>query len=634
MDASAFDVITMGRASVDLYCQQVGTSLERADTFKKAVGGCPSNIALGCARLGLQVGIITAVGAEQFGTFIKQELKRAGVSMQGVRTDPDRLSALAILSIRDKERFPLIFYRENCADMSLTEADVDPAFVGSAKAVLVTGTHFSEPGVAAAQIKAVQAAKAANRKVIFDIDYRPNLWGLAGHSQGESRFVGSPKVSEHLGRIVSSCDVIVGTEEEIMIAGGVDNVLQALNNIRTNSTALIVLKRGALGSVGFEGEIPDDLDDGIKGVTFKIDVLNVLGAGDAFMSGFLRGYLRDLPLSEALTLGNASGAMVVTRLMCSSEIPNFEELTEFIRQNERGPELVNNTYISQMHWVSKRPRQPSELLAFAIDHRTQMRDLAGSRPDLIPAFKRLAVQATKQVAGGGDGFGMLVDDTFGQDLFPDIDEAALWLARPIEEPGSRPLRFERGGDLGSRLIAWPQNHVVKCLAFIHPDDPEELTQEQLRTLAVAFDACRRVERVFMLEVIAGKNAPLDENTVSHVIRRIYDHGIYPDWWKLEPQPNASAWHNSSSVIQQRDPRCAGIVLLGLDKPADKLCADLTLAAEQPLCKGFAIGRTLFSAAAAKYFSGELSDEQAIAEMARNFNSFVDLWKASRHRQTK
>src|SRR5215217_96513 len=135
------DVIAIGRSSVDLYGQQIGSRLEDIASFAKSVGGCPSNIAIGTARLGLKSAVLTRVGDEQMGHFIREQMQREGVSTDGIVTDPDRLTALVLLSVENDKTFPLIFYRENCADMAIDEADVDPAFVASAEAVLVTGTH-------------------------------------------------------------------------------------------------------------------------------------------------------------------------------------------------------------------------------------------------------------------------------------------------------------------------------------------------------------------------------------------------------------------------------------------------------------------------------------------------------------
>ena len=166
------DVITIGRASVDLYGAQVGGRLEDMGSFQKYIGGSPCNMAAGTARLGLRSALITRVGNEHMGRFIREELAREGVNVQGVKTDPDRLTALVLLGIRDEQQFPLIFYRENCADMALCEDDIDEGFIASARAVVATGTvsytHLTLPTIRSNRCSvdcslAVTAADSMNR---------------------------------------------------------------------------------------------------------------------------------------------------------------------------------------------------------------------------------------------------------------------------------------------------------------------------------------------------------------------------------------------------------------------------------------------------------------------------------------
>ena len=192
------DVITIGRAGVDLYGAQIGGRLEDMASFDKYIGGSPTNIACGTARLGLKSALISRVGDEHMGRFIVEQLEREGVETGGVKTDPDRLTALVILGIRDQNQFPLIFYRENCADMALCEDDIDPEFIKSARSVVPTGTHLSHERTRAAVLKALKIAREHGIKTALDIDYRPNLWGVLGHGNGESRFAESAEVTEKL----------------------------------------------------------------------------------------------------------------------------------------------------------------------------------------------------------------------------------------------------------------------------------------------------------------------------------------------------------------------------------------------------------------------------------------------------
>jgi 5-dehydro-2-deoxygluconokinase len=623
------DVIAIGRSSVDLYGAQVGGRLEDMASFSKAVGGCPTNIAIGTARLGLKSGLITRVGDEHMGRFIREQCAREGVDVTGVRTDPQRLTALAILGVRDDKTFPLIFYRDNCADSALDEGDISDAYVASAKAIVVTGTHFARANTAAAQNLAVAYAKKYRRKVAFDIDYRPNLWGLAGHGAGEERYVKSDAVTAHLQAILPACDLVVGTEEEIMIAGGVEEPLAALEAVRGHTKATIVVKRGPMGCVVFPGAIPDSIEDGVKGPGFPVEVYDVLGAGDAFMSGFLRGWLRDEPLETCCAFANAGGAFAVSRLLCSAEYPTWPELQRFLKQGSAHRALRRDEALNHIHWATTRRPQPPGLMALAIDHRVQLEiiaDEAGAPRERISRFKRLAVDAAAEVAAGRPGFGMLLDGKYGGEALFRAADHNFWIGRPVEEPGSRPLDFEFGGSLGAKLIEWPIAHTIKCLCFYHPDDAPEMKARQERELLRLIDAARRIGRELLIEIIASKNGEIADDTVSRVLDRLYAIGVKPDWWKLEGQASTKAWDNVAAVIEARDPLCRGIMLLGLEAPEEDLATAFRIARGCGLVRGFAVGRTIFVDPAFNWFAGRIDDAAAVRGMAESFARLCAMWQ--------
>jgi 5-dehydro-2-deoxygluconokinase len=632
MAAPTLDLITIGRCSLDLYGQQIGGRLEDMGSFSKAVGGCPANIAVGTARLGLKSALLTRVGDEQVGRFILEQLAREGVETAGVVTDKERLTALVILGVRDSHTFPLIFYRDNCADMALCEDDVQEAFIASAAAVVVTGTHFAKAGTAAAQHKAIRFAKAHGRRVIFDVDYRPNLWGLAGHDAGESRYIRSDAVTALLAPVLPQCDLIVGTEEELHVAGGSEDTLETIRNIRAKTAATIVCKRGPMGCVVFPGAIPDSLDEGVRGPGFPVEVYNVLGAGDSFMSGFLRGWLRDEPLETCCAYANACGAFAVSRLLCSPEIPTFPELQFFLSHGSPHRALRHDQAINHVHWATTRPVSPPGIMALAIDHRVQLEAVArevGAPFERISDFKVLAVQAAARVAAGRPGFGMFIDGRYGREALFRAADHKLWIARPVELTGSRPLDFEYGGSLGTHLIEWPTTQVIKCLCFYRPDDPEELRLRQERELARVYDACRTLSRDLLIEIIAGKHGPLQDDTIPRVIQRIYDIGIKPDWWKLEPQKSSTAWEAISETVAGNDSYCRGVMVLGLEAPFADLVESFRACGGVPVVKGFAVGRTIHIDPARAWLSGKISDAEAVDQMAERFASLVAAWTDAR-----
>ena len=630
------DVITIGRASVDLYGQQIGSRLEDITSFAKSVGGCPANISVGTARLGLRSALLTRVGDEQMGRFIREQLTREGVNVDGLKTDKERLTALVLLSVEDEGVSPMIFYRSDCADMALAPEDIDEAFIASARSIVVTGTHFSRPNSDAAQRKAIRIIKAKGGKVVFDVDYRPNLWGLAGHAEGFERYVKSDRVSAQLKTVLPDCDLIVGTEEEIMIASGADDCLSALKTIRSLSSATIVLKRGAMGCIVYDGPISDDLEDGVVGKGFPIEIYNVLGAGDAFMSGFLRGWLGGESLATAATWANACGAFAVSRLLCAPEYPTFEELQFFLKNGSKHLALRKDEAINHIHWATTRRRDIPSLMALACDHRVQLEDVAakaGADPARIRDFKVLAVKAAAKVAAGRDGYGMLIDEKHGRKaMFEFAHHPFSWLGRPVELPGSRPLRFEFSQDIGSQLTEWPVDHCIKCLCFYHPDDPAALKEEQQQKLRALFEAARKVGRELLIEIIAGKHGRLDDTTIPRALEELYALGIKPDWWKLEPQASAGAWAKIEAVILKNDPWCRGVVLLGLEAPQDELEAAFAATAKAPIVKGFAVGRTIFVHAAEQWLAGRMSDDEAVADMASRFEQLTEAWLAARGRK--
>jgi len=624
------DVITIGRSSVDLYGAQIGGRLEEMGSFNKYIGGSPTNIACGTARLGMKSAVITGVGDEHMGRFIREQLQAEGVDIRGVKTDPERLTALVLLGIRDDEQFPLIFYRENCADMGLCEDDIDEAFIAEARAVVATGTHLSHERTEAAVKKALTLARKHGARTALDIDYRPNLWGVAGHGEGESRFVESRAVTEKLQSTLHLFDLIVGTEEEFHIAGGSTDTLEALRAVRRVSDAALVCKRGAAGAVAFTGAIPDSLDDGEAGPGFPIEVFNVLGAGDGFFSGLLKGWLTDEDWPTALKYANACGAFAVSRHGCTPAYPSWEELQFFFKRGIVRKDLRNDRELEQVHWATNRKGDFSTMRVFAFDHRIQFEEMDGANPEKIGAFKELCLQATLRVQDGRPGYGLLCDSRLGRKALWRAAGTGLWIGHPAEWPTSRPLALEPelGLDFGG-LAEWPKSHVVKVLCFCHPDDDPAMWVDQETTVMRLFSAARRNGLEMLLEIIPSKVGPVDDMTNARIIQRFYDLDVYPDWWKLEPFTTEAAWKNAVEAIERNDPHTRGIVVLGLDAPEAELAASFELAAKFPLVKGFAVGRTIFAQTARDWLAGKVSDTEAVETMAANFARLCAIWDAAR-----
>lgn len=632
MDPS-LDLIAIGRSSVDLYGEQVGGRLEDMGSFAKYVGGSPTNTAIGAARLGLKAALITRVGADHFGRFIREELAREGVDTRAIAADAKRLTALAILGIRDREQFPLLFYRTDCADMALCEADIDPAFIAQAKATLISGTHLSTPQVNAASLRAARAAKAAGRQVAFDIDYRPVLWGLAGLDRGEDRFVADAAVTARLREIAALCDLIVGTEEEFCILGGAADAEDALRAVRAITGALLVCKRGPQGCVAFAGEIGAGFESGLARTGFDIEVFNVLGAGDAFMAGFLRGWLHGDPLSTCCDYANASGALVVSRHGCAPAMPTWPELTAFLDQPRRPHRLRDDAELEHLHWATTRRGQHERLFVLALDHRPQFEALAaeaGADRAKIETFKLAGLEAVRQCAAGDPRYGVLLDGQYGLAALERSADDDFWVGRPIEEAGSHPLAFEGSADVAVTLREWPAGQVVKCLVHYRPDDGVDLRGRQERQLMRLLHACRATGHELLVEPITGTT---DGEVIRSTIDRLYEIGLRPDWWKLEPISDPSGWAEVICCIAAIDPHCRGVLVLGHGADMPTLTTALRAAAQGDafgeVIKGFAVGRTIWEAPARAYFAGKIDAAAATQRLAAGLTALAQAWDAAK-----
>ena len=625
------DAITIGRSSVDLYGAQVGGRLEDMASFRKYIGGSPTNMAAGMARLGMRAALITRVGDEHMGRFIREQLVREGVDVRGVRTDPERLTALAILGIRDDRRFPLLFYRENCADMALCEDDIDPGFIAEARCVTATGTHLSNPGPEAAVVKALRVARDNGARTALDIDYRPNLWGVAGHGEGESRYVESAAVTTRLQSFLPLFDLVVGTEEEFHIAGGSTDTIAALRGVRAVSDAVLVCKRGPVGCVAFEGPIPDRLAEGVTGPGFPVEVFNVLGAGDGFMAGLLKGWLDGEDWPTTLKYANACGALAVSRHGCAPSYPSGEELRIFLERGVRTPALRHDAELEHVHWATNRRGDWPQVRIFAFDHRDQMEQVAteaGADPGRVCRFKELCLDAALEVAGGRTGFGILCDWSPGRSALCAAAGRSLWLGRPVELPGERALETDIGCDPGSTLQEWPVEHVVKVCWPHHPDDAAQTRTRRENDIVRLARAARTNGLELLLGVTGSAVAPVDDHAIVEIVQRLHDIGVRPDWWKLGPMRNGAAWARICGVVERNDPWCRGIVVSGRDESEATVAESIATAARHATVKGFAVGRAIFAPAARAWLAGAMGDSEAVADMAARYRRLCAVWDAA------
>jgi 5-dehydro-2-deoxygluconokinase len=326
-----YDLITMGRSSIDLYANEVGAPFVEIKSFAAYVGGSPTNIAVGARRLGLRSAVLTAVGEDPVGDFILNFLKNERVETQFILRKPGTRTSAVVLGIEPPDKFPLVYYRDNCADNQLSIDDVLQTPIQDCRVFEFSGTGLSKEPSRSATIFAAEQARAAGATVVLDLDFRPNQWHDA-RAFGVTVRSALPVVDIVLGT-EDECKAVTLTDPEQVnvshsqisgarVAGDLDDAVQAMQR---RGPKVVVVKRGEKGATVFEaGKAPADVPG------FPVEIYNVLGAGDAFAAGFIYGLVKNWDYFKAARMGNAGGAIVVTRHGCANFMAYEDEALKFI----------------------------------------------------------------------------------------------------------------------------------------------------------------------------------------------------------------------------------------------------------------------------------------------------------------
>jgi 5-dehydro-2-deoxygluconokinase len=327
-----YDLLNMGRSSIDLYSNDVGSPFVEIQSFAAYVGGSPTNISVGARRLGLKTALLTAVGKDPVGDFILHFLNNEGVDTQFIPVKAQHRSSAVVLGIEPPSKFPLVYYRDNCADINLTIDDVLASPITDCKVFQFAGTNLSKEPSRSATMFAAEMAKQAGAKVVLDVDFRPDQWH-------DVRAFGV-----QVRAVLPLVDVVIGTEDEINAAMLTDSTQMSLTHSQVSDTRVSGDSRSAIqrmlahnleavvekvGSKGAQIHLPSGEVIDVPG--FPVEIYNILGAGDAFGGGFLYGYVNGWSWYKSARLGNACGAIVVTRHGCANFMPTMPEIEEFVR---------------------------------------------------------------------------------------------------------------------------------------------------------------------------------------------------------------------------------------------------------------------------------------------------------------
>lgn len=312
--SSRFDLIALGRIGVDLYPQQSGVGLADVETFAKSLGGSPANVAVACARLGGRSAIVTKVGDDAFGPYVRRALWRFGVDDRFVGTDARLRTPITFCELHPPDHFPLLFYREPSApDLQLTEADLDLEAIRAARIVWSTGTGLSQEPSRATTLTALRERREADPEAltIHDLDHRPMFWDDPAEATRQSR------------EALRYATVAVGNREEVEVAVGTRDPGAAADALLELGVRVAVVKRGP------EGTLVATQDGRWEIPPSPTEVVNGLGAGDAFGGALCHGLLSGWAIDRCVRLASAAGAYVAGRLACADAMPGLEELLAF-----------------------------------------------------------------------------------------------------------------------------------------------------------------------------------------------------------------------------------------------------------------------------------------------------------------
>jgi 5-dehydro-2-deoxygluconokinase len=315
---SAYDVITVGRISVDVYPLQTGVGLEDVESFGKFLGGSATNVAVAAARYGHSAAVVTATGDDAFGRYLHKALHGFGVDDRWVGSIPGTPTQVTFCEIFPPDDFPLYFYGRDvlAADLQITAADLDLGAIRTAGVFWVTATGVSREPSRTAHHAALEA-RARARHTVLDLDYRPMFW----ESQELAR--------EQVAALLPYVTVAVGNREECETAVGESEPDRAADALLERGVELAIVKQGP------KGVLARTADERVEVAPFPVDVVNGLGAGDAFGGALCHGLLSGWPLERILRFANVAGAIVASRLECSSAMPTEDEVRARLEEASR-----------------------------------------------------------------------------------------------------------------------------------------------------------------------------------------------------------------------------------------------------------------------------------------------------------
>ena len=345
-------VACVGRIVLDIYGNQLGNLIHDMHSYSSYIGGSSANIAVGLSRLNVKTTFISKVGDDNVGGFLRKRLIQEKVNVTQLKKDKLKQTGLCILSIYKPDSHPRDIFAQDSASFNHQIEDIDTKKLNNLKIIVINGSHFAKKNTRSVCEKIIRFAKTKKIKLVMDVDYRPALWGLISASQGNTMYIKSSNVTKILQKYINNFDFIVGTDDEINILGGSNKTNNSINVVsKLMNTGVIIHKLGKKGCNIYN--INSNKKEIIKVKSFKTTVVNAQGAGDSFLSGFVKGLISNLPLSKCGLIANACGAITVSRHACSDSSPSMGEIDFYLSSKNKQATIKNHKFL-HLHWKTRR----------------------------------------------------------------------------------------------------------------------------------------------------------------------------------------------------------------------------------------------------------------------------------------
>ncbi len=608
--AHTFDIIALGQSFVDLFGEQQGASLKDMMSFKKHVGGM-SAFACGFARLGLKTALISSVGQDDFGQFILESMAHENVDVSQVQVDARKQTALMLRAMLNRFSFPTLTHKNNCADVLEEEADLCSSFIGKSQALFITSSNFNSKNAQRIIKEAISVANQKQTKVILALDY------VDDNNQNI------------LLKTLPFCSLVIGNESDFAYLSGEKDPFHSLSSLRALTNAIFVMKNSQ-GCFVFS-QIPHDLTTAPHHAGFLTDKLIPFTSKESFITGFIFGWLNGFSSEKSCEYAMASLALTQSREEHSDSFPNMDALKIFLSSQSQVVQTIRTPLFDHLHYAQTRAKPHEHLFTFSFGHPQVWSKLAESAnvdENTLTKAKMLIASGIQQAAMKNPHISLMTQADPQEEIIDSLPSPHV-LMRSLDAPGVIPLQIQGDADITHTLLTWPKHHAAKVTLAYHPDDRYALRQQQEATLNHLYLATRRTGHELIVEISPPTNSLITASTISHIMQRIYEIGIYPDWWQISPPRDLRAFENISRVISENDRFCHGVLMMAQHATFEQLPIIFNACAKQPYSKGFIVDKSLFHVALNQWLAQSLSNQVFVETVCRNFEKAISIWEQTK-----